>query len=41
MYGSAPWSDRPEVRTLSRESTTRLFDEVVTLCIKEYYGTPR
>jgi hypothetical protein len=35
------WSDCPEVRTLPRESSTRLFDEVVTLCIKEYYGTPR
>lgn len=35
------WSDRPELRGRSREETARLFDRVVTLCIKEYYESPR
>jgi hypothetical protein len=35
------WADRPELRGRTREETTRLFDEVVTMCIKEYYQGPR
>lgn len=35
------WSDRPEVRGRTREETVRLFDRVVTMCIKEYYEHPR
>jgi hypothetical protein len=35
------WSDRPEIRGRSREESTRLFDQVVTMCIKEYYEDPR
>jgi hypothetical protein len=31
------WSDRPELRGRTREETARLFDQVVTMCIKEYY----
>jgi hypothetical protein len=31
------WAERPELRTMSREDTNRLFDEVVTMCIEEYY----
>jgi hypothetical protein len=35
------WSDRPDVRTMPRETTGRLFDEVVTMCIQEYYAGTR
>lgn len=35
------WSDRPEVRVRSREDTARLFDKVLTMCIKEYYDGHR
>ncbi len=35
------WSDRPELRGRTREETARLFDRVVTMCIKEYYEHPR
>jgi hypothetical protein len=33
------WAERPELRTMSREETSRLFDAVVTLCVEEYYGS--
>ena len=32
------WAERPELRTMSREETGRLFDSVVTMCVEEYYG---
>jgi len=32
------WAERPELRTMSREETSRLFDAVVTMCVEEYYG---
>ena len=35
------WSDRPELRGRTREESARLFDQVVTMCIKEYYELPR
>jgi hypothetical protein len=35
------WSDRPELRGRTREESTRLFDQVVTMCIKEYYQQAR
>jgi hypothetical protein len=35
------WSDRPELRGRSREEATRLFDQVLTMCIKEYYESQR
>lgn len=35
------WSDRPELRGRTREETAHLFDQVVTMCIKEYYEQPR
>jgi hypothetical protein len=35
------WSDRPELRGRTREETALLFDQVVTMCIKEYYQHPR
>lgn len=35
------WSDRPELRGRTRDETARLFDQVVTMCIKEYYQHPR
>ena len=35
------WSDRPELRGRTREETARLFDQVVTMCIKEYYQHSR
>ena len=35
------WSDRPELRGRTREETARLFDRVVTMCIKEYYEHTR
>lgn len=31
------WAERPELRTMSREETGRLFDAVVTMCVDEYY----
>lgn len=35
------WSDRPELHGRTREETVRLFDRVVTMCIKEYYEQHR
>ena len=35
------WSGRPELRGRTREETARLFDRVVTMCIKEYYEHAR
>ena len=35
------WSDRPELRGRTREEAAHLFDQVVTMCIKEYYEGPR
>lgn len=32
------WLARPELRSMSREETGRLFDSVVTMCVDEYYG---
>lgn len=34
------WAERPELQTLSREETTRLFDEMVSLCVEEFYRAP-
>jgi hypothetical protein len=31
------WSERPELRTLPREETGRLFDSVVSMCVEEFY----
>ena len=33
------WAERPELRTMSREETGRLLDQVVTMCIEEYYDS--
>jgi hypothetical protein len=35
------WSERPELQTMSREETSRLFDEAITMCIEEYYDGAR
>jgi hypothetical protein len=35
------WADRPELHGRTREESARLFDQVVTMCIKEYYQQPR
>ena len=35
------WSDRPELRGRTRGETVHLFDQVVTMCIKEYYDHAR
>jgi hypothetical protein len=35
------WSERPELRGMSREETGRLFDSVVTMCVDEFYDADR
>ena len=35
------WAERPELRTMSREETSRLFDSVVSMCVEEYYDGGR
>jgi hypothetical protein len=35
------WATRPELRTMSREETGRLFDAVVTMCLDAYYDGAR
>ena len=32
------WAERPELQTLSREETGRLFDDMVSLCVEEFYS---
>ena len=35
------WSERPELRSMSREETVRLLDFVVTMCVEEFYDGNR
>lgn len=35
------WSERPELRTMPREETGRLFDSVVSMCVEEFYDGAR
>jgi len=35
------WSERPELRTMPREETARLFDSVVSMCVEEFYDGAR
>jgi hypothetical protein len=35
------WSEHPELQTMSPEETGRRLDQIVTMCIKEYYDGPR
>jgi hypothetical protein len=32
------WAERPELRTMPREETARLFDSVVSMCVEEFYS---
>ena len=34
------WAERPELQTLSREETGPLFDDMVSLCVEEFYRAP-
>lgn len=38
MLFKKTWSERPELRTMPREETARLFDSVVSMCVEEFYG---
>jgi hypothetical protein len=31
------WAERPELRTMSRESASARFEQVISMCIHEYY----
>ena len=35
------WAERPELQSLSREETSRLFDAMVSMCVEEYYTEAR
>jgi|RhiMetdeSRZDD1v2_1073273.scaffolds.fasta_scaffold182777_3 hypothetical protein len=34
------WAERPELQGLSRDETGRLFDDMVSLCVEEFYRAP-
>lgn len=35
------WAERPELQSLSREETGRLFDAMVSMCVEEFYSGAR